>query len=706
MGKIILILLILIQGACNFKEKPKAKNGELSIELADLESPNKVALSGEWEIYWNEGFGESLFSKIDSEDFKLTTVPNSWNSIRPGGKGGDGLASYRLKLKVPTTEFRYYLRLTAQTSAYQFYVNRQKLAEVGVVGDSKETSKPKNQIQYVSFQPVSLENELILVVSNFQHARGGFRKPIEIGRKEVIQNLSLIYSGGEVFIFGALLTMALYQLTVFLIRREEKSSFYFSMFCFLTGLRLVVLDNYYIVYIFPNFPWELMQRIDYGSAPLMASFFLSFLQSLFPGKSDVPKWIVQLSWAIAVLFLIFVISFPAKIFTEANLVSLVIILFFSICSFWISFNLFRQKKKDTGFLFFGTVLLLIGSTHDALAGNNVFQAQPIMPFGLFFFFLFQSILLARRNARIYSSMESLTTELQEINHRLDSSNRIYSKFVPLRLLELFNENHSGKIKRGDFVTRKMTVLSSDIRDFTSISEALSPEENFLFLNDYLSHVGPIIRAQNGFIEKYIGDAVFALFDRKPEDAITAAIQMHHSIAKWNAENTTHRVPKIQIGIGIHFGELMLGIIGEEQRIESAVLSDSMGVANSLEAMTKKYGAKIILSLDALLELQNPDSYPHRILDFIKLPSKERLVGIAQILVEGLEENFEAKVQSKITFETAVNAFWDGDFELAEREFSRVVEKDPKDKAAVLYLEKTKDCLKNGPPPGFSKGVLS
>ncbi len=123
------------------------------------------------------------------------------------------------------------------------------------------------------------------------------------------------------------------------------------MFCFLTGLRLVVLDNYYIVYIFPNFPWELMQRIDYGSAPLMASFFLSFLQSLFPGKSDVPKWIVQLSWAIAVLFLIFVISFPAKIFTEANLVSLVIILFFSICSFWISFNLFRQKKRTLDFFF-------------------------------------------------------------------------------------------------------------------------------------------------------------------------------------------------------------------------------------------------------------------------------------------------------------------------------------------------------------------
>jgi class 3 adenylate cyclase len=252
----------------------------------------------------------------------------------------------------------------------------------------------------------------------------------------------------------------------------------------------------------------------------------------------------------------------------------------------------------------------------------------------------------------------------------------------------------------------MAVLSSDIRDFTSISEALSPEENFLFLNDYLSHVGPIIRAENGFIEKYIGDAVFALFDRKPEDAILAAIKMHKSIAKWNKENKTHRVPQIQIGVGIHYGELMLGIIGEEQRIESAVLSNSMGVANSLEAMTKKYGAKIIISLDALLELESPDTYPHRILDFIKLPAKEKLVGIVQVLVEGLDDNFDLKLKSKTQFETGVNAFWDGEFELAEKEFLAVSAGDPTDKAAAQYLEKTRDCLKNGPPPGFSKGILS
>ncbi|TGM30190.1 adenylate/guanylate cyclase domain-containing protein, partial [Leptospira selangorensis] len=188
--------------------------------------------------------------------------------------------------------------------------------------------------------------------------------------------------------------------------------------------------------------------------------------------------------------------------------------------------------------------------------------------------------------------------------------------------------------------------------------------------------------------------------------LSAAIKMHKTIAKWNSSGHEHRVGEIQIGVGIHFGELMLGIVGEEQRIESAVLSDSMGVANSLESMTKKYGAKIILSLDALLELKEPDSYPHRLLDFIKIPAKEKLVGIAQVLVDGVEESFHLKIQTKEKFEESVNLFWDGDFKGAELGFLSVLSIDASDKAALLYLERAKSFIQNGPPPGFGKGFLA
>lgn len=714
MGKIKPILLpvfayafILFFGiSCNETKAKEAEKGFLEIPEAFVENHKKMSLNGEWEMYWNELYGESLFQKIAENEKKFVKVPSSWNSNRPEGEGGDGFASFRLVVKIPDPNIRYYLRVQPATSSYELYVNRQKIASSGIVGSDETQAKPKYQIQYVSFQPESYEQEIIYVVSNYHHARGGYRKPIEIGTKEVIQNQSLVYSAGEVFVFGAMLTMALYQLTVFFFRREEKSSLFFSLFCLFTGLRLVVLDNFYIVYAFPDFSWNWMQILDYASAPLLVCFFLSYLRSLFPGKSEVPNWMLISCWSFGIVYTGFVLLTDPKLFTTTNIVSQIYILFFSICSFYVILRFYRQKKRDSSLVFYGSLILMLGSTHDLMAGNYWFQSQPLMPFSLFVFFLFQSILLARRNARFYSSMDTLTTELIEVNNRLESSNEIYSKFVPLRLIQLFSNKNNSKVKRGDFIVKQMSVLSSDIRDFTAISETLSPEETFLFLNDYLRQVGPIIRSHNGFIEKYVGDAIFALFEKQPEDALSAAIQMHKTIAKWNSEGHHHRVGEIQIGVGIHFGELMLGIVGEEQRIESAVLSDSMGVANSLESMTKKYGAKIILSLDALLELKEPDSYPHRLLDFIKIPAKQKLIGIAQVLVDGVEESFHLKIQTKERFEESVNLFWDGDFKGAELGFLSVLSIDPSDKAALLYLDRAKLYVQNGPPPGFGKGFLA
>ncbi|MCW7468612.1 adenylate/guanylate cyclase domain-containing protein [Leptospira kanakyensis] len=714
MGKIIrtipfvlfLFLSSVLFFSCTSNSSPEAVKGYLELPLEYVKENKKLSTGGEWEFYWDEIYGESLFEKINNPNKTYVKVPSSWNSYRPEGEGGDGFAVFRLTFKVPDLKIRYYLRVQPATSSYELYVNRQKIASSGKVGTDELKSVPKYQIQYVSFQPETEEQEILFVISNFHHARGGYRKPIEIGTKEVIQNQSLIYSAGEVFVFGAMLTMALYQLTVFFFRREEKSSLFFALFCLFTGLRLVVLDNFYIMYAFPDFSWHWMQVLDYTSAPLLVCFFLGYLKSLFPGRSEVPKWMLYSCWSITACFVSFVVLTEPKLFTKTNIFSQVLILFFSVCSFYVILKIYRQRKKDSSLVFYGSLLLMLGSTHDLMAGNYWFQSQPLMPFSLFIFFLFQSILLARRNARFYSSMDTLTTELIEVNNRLDASNQVYAKFVPLRLIQLFSKESKSKVKRGDFIVKQMSVLSSDIRDFTAISETLSPEETFLFLNDYLRQVGPTIRSHNGFIEKYVGDAIFALFEKQPEDAISAAIDMHKMIARWNLESKPHRVGDIQIGVGIHFGELMLGIIGEEQRIESAVLSDSMGVANSLESMTKKYGAKIIISLDALLELQHPDSYPHRILDFIKIPAKQKLIGIAQVLVEGVEESFGLKLKTKEQFEESVNLFWDGEFVKAGVGFRSVLGIDPSDKAAKLYLERTEVYAQNGPPPGFGKGFLA
>jgi two-component system sensor histidine kinase ChiS len=138
----------------------------------------------------------------------------------------------------------------------------------------------------------------------------------------------------------------------------------------------------------------------------------------------------------------------------------------------------------------------------------------------------------------------------------------YGRFVPRNFLKFLGKESIIDVQIGDQVQQKMTVMFSDIRSFTTLSEAMSPQENFNFLNSYLSQVSPVIRQHKGFIDKYIGDAIMALFPESANDAVQAAIAMQKQVALYNEQRQQQGDVPIAIGIGLHTGNLMLGTIGE------------------------------------------------------------------------------------------------------------------------------------------------
>ncbi len=154
---------------------------------------------------------------------------------------------------------------------------------------------------------------------------------------------------------------------------------------------------------------------------------------------------------------------------------------------------------------------------------------------------------------------------------------------------------SPKCKLGDHVQRDMTVFFTDIRDFTALSEQLTPQQNFNFLNSYLKHVTPIIRNHHGFIDKYIGDAVMALFPRNANDALNAAIEILNQVNRYNAGRRRAGYVPIEIGIGMHRGELILGTVGEGNRMQTTVIADAVNVASRIEGLTKTFGVGLLLS---------------------------------------------------------------------------------------------------------------
>lgn len=279
-------------------------------------------------------------------------------------------------------------------------------------------------------------------------------------------------------------------------------------------------------------------------------------------------------------------------------------------------------------------------------------------------------------------------------------NIAYSNFVPLEFLRLLEKESIIDVKLGDHVQKRMTVLFADIRSFTTLSENMTPKENFDFINSYLGRVSPVIRKHNGFIDKYIGDAVMALFPNSADDAVQASIEIHKQLMEFNNERRKQYLRPVKIGIGLHCGTLMLGTIGEEKRMEGTVISDAVNLASRLEGLTKFYGASILISGDILMELEDPAKHYYRFLGKVRVKGKNEPVHVFEILDSEYQENREKKLALEATFSQALDLYYQQNFRKAAKCFQHIITEFTEDTAAHFYLERCELYIKQGTPKNW------
>ncbi|MBL6991614.1 MAG: response regulator [Bacteriovoracaceae bacterium] len=219
----------------------------------------------------------------------------------------------------------------------------------------------------------------------------------------------------------------------------------------------------------------------------------------------------------------------------------------------------------------------------------------------------------------------------KIHHRLSKTQKATARFVPNDLLKMLEKDHITELMLGDNTAKEMTVLFSDIRSFTTMSENMSAQDTFQFINVYFSQMGPIIRKYGGFIDKYIGDAVMALFEG-PDDAIHAGIEMQYALLDYNRARKERNRSAIKIGIGIHTGPLMLGTIGEEKRMEGTVIGDTVNTASRLESATKQLGLKIIASAATYNKLSEPANFNMEPIPDIEVKGKNVMIPVYKVVV--------------------------------------------------------------------------
>jgi len=308
--------------------------------------------------------------------------------------------------------------------------------------------------------------------------------------------------------------------------------------------------------------------------------------------------------------------------------------------------------------------------------------------------------VVRTNDEIGELAEGFNMMSQRIKNYIDHINEIntsYYRFVPKQFLDFLDKKHITDIHLGDQVQKEMTVMFSDIRSFTQISENMTPRDNFNFINHYLGYMEPVISRNNGFIDKYIGDAIMALFAESVDDALDAAIEMRLKLQEFNEDLKLNGKDPINSGIGINTGKLMLGIVGGKGRIEGTVISDHVNLASRLEGLTKKYGASIIISQDSLIKIQNPKRYQYRFLDEVKVKGKRNSVNIYEIL-DGEPRNVrEKKIATGKLFNQALQYYRAHQFKDALNTFKNIQLQSPDDMATGLYIDRCLHFIKNGIP---------
>jgi DNA-binding response OmpR family regulator len=309
--------------------------------------------------------------------------------------------------------------------------------------------------------------------------------------------------------------------------------------------------------------------------------------------------------------------------------------------------------------------------------------------------------LAEKNKELQAYSVHLEERVRERTAELASLNRMYERFVPREFIDLLEKKSILDIHLGDQVSQKMTVMFADIRGWTTLLEKMTPQQAFNFINAYLRRVTPVIKACNGFIDQYYGDGVMALFPGPPDDAVRAAVFMQTAVTEYNKVRAQDGHDPIGIGVGLHRAELMLGIIGSEDRMQGAVVADAVNLAARIEGLNKMYGSYVSLSDEMFFSLKEPNKYRHRFIDKVRVKGREDPVTVYEVFEGDPAAIAGLKEQTKPSFENGLQLYYAKKFSEASVHFNQVLEKNAGDLAARIYLKRCANYMVNGVPPDWT-----
>lgn len=306
--------------------------------------------------------------------------------------------------------------------------------------------------------------------------------------------------------------------------------------------------------------------------------------------------------------------------------------------------------------------------------------------------------LALQSSAAIESALLYEKNIKEALEKEEAMRRIYevtNKFVPHEFINSLGHDVITDVKLGDQVEKIVTVLFSDIREYTTLSEKMTPEENFSFVCSFNERIGPIIRKYHGFVNQYLGDAIMAIFPGNAADALSAAVEMQQEVQTFNGIRQLQNEPVIQIGIGMHTGPLIMGITGDKNRMDACTISDTVNTASRIESLTKHYKAGILLSEASLRQISKRQNFLIRNLGLVQLKGKQESINVHECFSGNPQQELQKKSETLSDFNDGVTYYLNKSFNQANKAFKKVLENHPEDRTAKFFFSHTQQIIESG-----------
>lgn len=595
------------------------KNTADAFILPAAASSEEIELTGPWEFYWQRFINP--LNTLETPD-KIVQVPYLWTDFSPNGTG---YASYRLRISGMKQSYAYSMYMFDKVgTACRIFINGQLAGQIGTPSQDYTKTASDQQMVLIPMESDKYGNmEIVIHASNDFHRKGGIWGKLFIAEQAVAEKVFNDQLDERFLFIGAILVILIYHFSYFLFRKYNWASFFLTFFTLAIFIRIAVQGFSVLNIYFPSVPYAIRLKLEYTALFACPLFFALYLKSIYTPVGKIAFFFKAIV-TVGILFALLIyglpirwanrLVIPCEIYLLISGVYLIgVLLYYSI----------MQKNLSSFMNLMSTFLLILCTVHDIMVLQMLPTILPytyILPYGFIAFFVLQSVITAWQREQSEHSISVLTEDLVR-------TNSAYYRFVPKEFLALLNKKNIIDVGLGDWTAGEMALLCADIRNFTTISENMSGKEVFGLLNRYLVRIAPIIRDCGGFIEKYLGDGIIALFPTSADvghtvySACECALFMQNEMNLLNEDLSAEGYPPIKIGIGLHYGKVVLGTIGEHGRMNGIAVSKAVETVMSLESLTKVCTVPILMSSAIIKKGQCEDDFLVKKIDCVYTQTK-------------------------------------------------------------------------------------